>query len=60
MVTITGASFKRTGTFLMGSSVTGAATFDDCGVITCVDNGVDLDGSTFKNPHANHLLELAL
>jgi len=53
-------TFKRTGTFLMGSSVTGPATFDDCGPVDCVDNGVDLDGSTFKNPNGNHLLILAL
>ncbi len=58
VVTITGATFKRTGTFKMGSSVTGAATFDDCGVIDFQDNGVDLDGSTFRNPHGNHLLKL--
>jgi len=58
VVTLSNANFKRTGTFLVGSSITGNATFDDCGVITFQDNGVDLDGSTFKNPHALHLIKL--
>jgi len=57
-ITLTGASFKKVGTFTMGSSVTGAATFDDCGVITINNNGADLDGSTFKNPDGNHLLRI--
>lgn len=60
VVTFTSPTFKRTGTFLVGSSITGPATFDDCGVVDCQDNGVDLNGSTFKNPHADHLLALAL
>lgn len=59
VVTLSSATFKRTGTFLMGSSITGPATFDDCGVVDYQDNGVDLDGSTFRNPHANHLVSLA-
>lgn len=59
IVTFNGVNFKRTGTFLVGSSITGNATFDDCGVVEYQDNGVDLDGSTFKNPHAAHLVLLA-
>jgi len=59
VVTLTGATFNRTGQFDMGSSVTGAATFNDCGVVWYNDNGVDLDGSTFKSPHGNHLVRLA-
>ncbi|MHA1814127.1 MAG: hypothetical protein ACTSYX_11930 [Candidatus Thorarchaeota archaeon] len=58
VVTFSSPVFKRVGTFLVGSSITGAATFDDCGVVTYQDNGVDLDGSTFKNPHADHLVRL--
>ncbi len=59
VVTFAAASFKRTGTFLVGSSITGTATFEDCGVVTYQDNGVDLDGSTFRSPHAAHLVRLA-
>ncbi len=59
-VTLSGATFKRTGTFKMGGDVTGNATFDGCGMVDCMDNGVDLDGSAFKNPHGTHLLSLAL
>lgn len=60
VVTLNNPTFKRTGTFKVGSSVTGSATFDDCGVVDYQDNGVDLDGSTFKNPHGDHLVSLAL
>jgi len=59
VITFAGVNFKRTGTFLMGSSVTGIAIFDDCGLVDYVDNGVNLDGSTFRNPHSTHLLSLA-
>jgi len=58
VVTLSSASFKRTGTFKMGSSVTGSATFNDCGLVDYQDNGVNLDGSTFKNPHGTHLVSL--
>lgn len=58
-ITLDGARFKRTGTFLVGSSVSGAALFNDCGVVDIVDAGADLDGSTFRNPHGTHLLRLA-
>jgi len=58
VVTFSGATFKRTGQFDVGSSVTGNATFDDCKIVWCQDNGVDLDGSTFRNPNGNHLLRL--
>jgi len=60
VVTFSGPTFNRTGQFDMGSSVTGPATFNDCGVVYFQDNGVNLDGSTFKNPHGTHLLRLAL
>ena len=58
VVTFNNPTFNRTGTFLVGSSITGPATFNDCGVVTYQDNGVDLDGSTFRNPHGNHLVRL--
>jgi hypothetical protein len=58
VVTFNNPTFKRTGTFLIGSSVTGSATFDDCGVVELQDETADLDGSTFRNPHSTHLLKL--
>ena len=58
VVTLNGPSFKRTGQFTMGSSISGNATFENCGVVYLNDNGVDLDGSTFRNPQGNHLLRL--
>ena len=57
-ITLTGATFKRTGIFDMGSSVTGAATFDDCEEVNLNHADADLDGSTFRNPAANYLLTL--
>lgn len=60
VVTFNGVTFKRTGQFNVGSSVTGSANFDGCGVVYMNDNGVNLDGSTFKNPYGNHLLRLEL
>jgi hypothetical protein len=58
IVTLNNVSFKRTGTFKVGSSVTGVGIWDDCGIVEYQDNGVDLDGSTFKNPHSTHLISL--
>ncbi len=58
VVTFDGVTFNRTGTFKVGSSITGNATFNDCGVVEYQDDAVDLDGSTFKNPHAAYLVEL--
>ena len=58
VVTFNGVTFKRTGRFDVGSSITGNATFDNCGIVYMNDNGVDLDGSTFKNPNHSHLLRL--
>lgn len=59
IVTFNSPTFKRTGTFLIGSSIAGSATFDDCGTVEYQDNGVNLDGSTFRNPHSTHLVKLA-
>jgi len=58
VVTFNSPTFNRTGTFDVGSSITGPATFNDCGVVTYKDSSVDLDGSTFKNPHGSYLVEL--
>lgn len=58
VVTFSGATFKRTGQFDIGSSVTGNATFDDCKIVWINDNTADLDGSIFRNPNGNHLLRL--
>jgi len=59
VVTFSGVTFKRTGEFKVGSSITGNAVFDDCGVVSYQDNGVDLDGSIFRNPHGTHLVRLS-
>ena len=58
VVTFNNPTFKRTGVFKVGSSITGPATWDDCDVVDYQDNGVDLDGSTFKNPQGNYLVSL--
>jgi hypothetical protein len=58
VVTFNNPTFKRTGRFDVGSSITGPAVFDDCGVVYFNDSGVDLDGSTFKNPNTDHLVRL--
>jgi len=60
VVTFNSPTFNRTGQFDVGSSITGAANWNDCDVVFAQDNGVNLDGSTFKNPYGNHLLRLAL
>ena len=59
VVTFNNPTFKRTGQFDLGSSVSGSATFDGCEIIYMQDNGVDIDGSILRNPHGNHLLRLA-
>ena len=58
VVTFNSPSFKNTGQFDIGSSVTGDATWDSCGVVWLNDNTIDIDGSTFKNPNGDHLLRL--
>lgn len=59
IVTFNGPTFRGMGDFTLGSSISGDATFDDVGVVIMADNGVDLDGSTFKNPNGDHLLQVA-
>lgn len=58
VVTFSSPSFKGMGEFTVGSSITGPATFDDVDAVVFADTGVDLDGSTFKNPNGNHALEM--
>tara|TARA_R110000782_G_scaffold71050_1_gene142632 strand:- start:3693 stop:4826 length:1134 start_codon:yes stop_codon:yes gene_type:complete len=56
-VSFNGATFVNTGTFTVGSAVSGNATFDRCGVVR--NNGASLNGSTLKNPNSTHLMRLA-
>ncbi len=58
VVTLSGATFRNTGQFDVGSSVTGTATWDNCGVVWLNDASIDIDGSTFRNPNGNHLVRL--
>lgn len=57
-ITVTGATFKRTGGFTVGSSIIGAATFDCNDIVTINHICANLDGSTFKNPNGCHLLRI--
>ena len=57
MVTITNARFNRTGEFKVGSSVSGSASWDDCGKVKML-GAANLNGSSFSNPKGDHLLEL--
>ena len=56
-VNFNGATFVNTGTFTVGSAVSGNATFDRCGIVR--NNGASLNGSTLKNPNSTHLMRLA-
>lgn len=58
VVTFNGPTFVNTGRFDVGSSITGDATWDNCGIVWCNDNSVDLDGSVFTKPSGDHLLRL--
>jgi len=56
-VDFAGPTFINTGTFTLGSSISGYATFDSCGIV--VNNGSQLSGGTLKNPNSTHLMRLA-
>lgn len=58
VVTFSSPTFKGMGTFTIGSSITGPATWDDVDTVVMADTSVDIDGSTFKNPNDDHCLEL--
>lgn len=60
VVTFSSPTFRGMGEFTLGSSITGPATWDDVDAVIFADTGVDIDGSTFKNPNGNHALELTL
>jgi len=57
-IEFTDPTFNDLGDFLVGSSVVGPATWSHCGEVTIVDNGADIDGSTFRNGHKDALLVL--
>ena len=49
VVTFSNPTFNGMGTFTIGSSITGPATWNDVGPVIVNDTTADLDGSTFKN-----------
>jgi len=57
VVTFSEATFTGMGTFSVGSSISGNATWDDVDKVT-MNASADLDGSIFKNPHGTHLLSI--
>jgi len=60
VVTFDSPTFKGMGEFTVGSSITGAATFDDVDPVIYADTGADLDGSVFKNQNGSHALEMVV
>lgn len=58
VVTFNTPTFRGMGEFTLGSSITGSAIWDDVDAVIVADTGVDIDGSTFRNPNGNHALEL--
>jgi len=58
VITLDGFQLTNAGSFDVGSSVTGAATFDNNGIVNMMNASANLDGSTFKNPAGAHLLSL--
>ncbi|MHA1814128.1 MAG: hypothetical protein ACTSYX_11935 [Candidatus Thorarchaeota archaeon] len=58
IVTFASPTFIGMGTFTLGSSITGPATFDDVDEVVFADTGVDIDGSTFRNQNGSHALEM--
>lgn len=58
VVTFTNPTFIGMGAFTLGSSITGAATWDDVDPVIFADTGVDVDGSTFKNQNGSYALEM--
>lgn len=59
VVTFTSPTFRGMGTFTVGSSITGPATWDDVDPVITADTGVDINGSTFKNQNGTHALQLS-
>jgi len=53
---ITGATFRGMGDFTVGSSVSGAANFDNAGSVKLSNSSVDINGSTVSNTFASNAL----
>ena len=53
---ITGATFRGMGDFTVGSSVSGAANFDNAGSVKLSNSSVDINGSTISNTFASNAL----
>jgi len=58
VVTFDNPTFNGMGQFTLGSSISGPATFDNVDPVVFADTGVDIDGSTFRNPNGDHVLEI--
>jgi len=58
VVTFTSPTFTGMGTFSVGSSITGSATWNNTDAVTISNTGVDINGSSFKNPFGTHLLNM--
>jgi len=58
VVTFSSPTFNGMGTFTLGSSTTGTATWDNVDSVVFADTGVNIDGSTFKNQNGSYALEL--
>ena len=56
LTNITGATFRGIGDFTVGSSVSGAATFDNTGAVKLSNSSVDINGSTISNTFASNAL----
>ena len=53
---IAGATFRGMGDVTIGSSVSGAATFDNAGAVKLSNSSVNITGSTISNTHASNAL----
>lgn len=58
VVTFNNPTFNGMGTFTLGSSTTGSATWENVDSVVLNDTGVNIDGSTFKNQNGNYALEM--
>ena len=56
LTSIVGATFRGMGDFTVGSSVSGAANFDNTGAVKLSNSSVDINGSTISNTFASNAL----
>ena len=56
LTNIAGATFRGMGDFTVGSSVSGAATFDNTGSVKLSNSSVSINGSTISNTFASNAL----